>query len=178
MILVIGGSGSGKSEFAEQLVTDMTAERGLKPYYLATMKVYGEEEKAKIEKHRHMRAGKGFETLEQAADVFLAVNKIDSPERSAVLLECVSNLTANEMFGGGINASPNEAAAKVTCDIDTLNKRCGELVVVADDVFEDGLNYDPAVKSYAEALGKINCALARESDEVFEVVAGIPVRIK
>ena len=82
------------------------------------------------------------------------------------------------MFRDGTNASPNEAAAKVTGDIDALNKKCGELVVVSDDVFEDGLNYDPAVKSYAEALGKISRALAKAADETFEVMAGIPVRIK
>jgi adenosylcobinamide kinase/adenosylcobinamide-phosphate guanylyltransferase len=184
MILVIGGSGSGKSEFAEKLITQIADNRGLELYYLATMKIYGEEDEKKIEKHRRMRAGKGFTTIEQAADICLAVNemypsgKADSGKKPAVLLECVSNLTANEMFKDSGSVAPEDAAEKILRDISALNKGCGELVIVSDDVFEDGMDYPYETKAYAAALGKINRHLAKLADEVFEVVAGIPVRVK
>ena len=48
----------------------------------------------RILRHRQMRAGKGFETVERYTD--LKGLKLD-PD-SVVLLECMSNLTANEMF--------------------------------------------------------------------------------
>ena len=69
MIFITGGSGSGKSEYAEKRTIEAAEKRGLKPYYLATMKAYGEEEEKKIEKHRKMREGKGFITVEQAENI-------------------------------------------------------------------------------------------------------------
>ena len=59
--LVTGGSGSGKSEYAEQLIMEFgEKEPWRKRYYLATMMPFGEETKQKIERHRKMREGKGF----------------------------------------------------------------------------------------------------------------------
>ena len=61
LILVSGGAGSGKSEFAEGLVTFSGLDGRV---YLATMKVWDAESVRRVERHRQMRAGKGFETLE------------------------------------------------------------------------------------------------------------------
>lgn len=61
MILVTGGSGSGKSAFAEdQVVSFGEAER----VYIATMFPFDEESKKRVQRHRNMRSGKGFETIE------------------------------------------------------------------------------------------------------------------
>ena len=56
--IVTGGSGSGKSAFAEALAMEL----GEKRYYIATMYPFGEESKKKIARHRAMRAEKQFET--------------------------------------------------------------------------------------------------------------------
>ena len=60
MIAIIGRPNSGKSAKAEE----MALKTGLKPYYLATMKVMDESGQKRVQKHREMRAGKGFDTLE------------------------------------------------------------------------------------------------------------------
>ena len=64
------------------------------------MQVYGEEGKKRVERHRRLRAGKGFITSEQTVQIEQALKKFkDSDKMSYVaLVECVSNLTANEMF--------------------------------------------------------------------------------
>ena len=61
LILVSGGSASGKSEFAEGLVTASGLETRA---YLATMQVWDAESERRVERHRRMRAGKGFATVE------------------------------------------------------------------------------------------------------------------
>ena len=91
LILVSGGSGSGKSEFAEGLVVSA----GLKErVYLATMQVWDQESVRRVERHRAMRAGKGFATLECPT----GLERLEVPAGSAVLLEDLSNLSANEYF--------------------------------------------------------------------------------
>lgn len=94
--LVTGGCGSGKSEYAENLVVVSGCPC---KWYVATMEVWGNEDRRKVERHRKQRAGKGFHTIERPRGLN-ALRIPGSPEQTAVLLECVSNLAANEMFGG------------------------------------------------------------------------------
>ena len=88
-ILVTGGSGSGKSEFAENIAMKL----GGKMLYVATMKPYDDECLKRIERHRKMRDGKGFRTVECYTDLSEITESADT-----ILLECMSNLTANVMF--------------------------------------------------------------------------------
>ena len=60
--LVIGGAASGKSEYAEELVLKSEARPRI---YLATMELFGEEARRRVEKHRAMSAAKDFRTLER-----------------------------------------------------------------------------------------------------------------
>ncbi len=170
--LVIGGSGSGKSAYAEGLLENFTGTR----YYLATLQAEDEEAVKKVEKHRMQRQGKGFITLEQPRDVYCAV-EYAAGEKCGMLLECVSNLVANEMFGECI--CPSESVVqKVLADIKTLAEKLDELVIVTVNVFEDGIIYDTSTMEYIYALAQVNCALAQLADTVTEVVVGIPVSVK
>ena len=68
--------------------------------------------------------------------------------------------------------------AKILQGIEVLRKQADPLVIVTNNVFEDGIAYDSATIEYIEALGRVNERLAAEADEVVEVVAGISQRIK
>ena len=141
MVLIIGGSGSGKSAYAEEYIGRI-AGKGNK-YYLATMQVFDEEGKKKVSRHQRLRKNKGFLTIEQPIDIEKALPKIKAG--SSVLLECISNLTANEMF---LNENPekNPRSCKEVTDsvvegIQSLKQKTGHLVIVTNNVFEDGINY-------------------------------------
>ena len=122
MELVIGGSGSGKSAYAETAVCRCRRflsegiNREVPLYYIADMIPYGRETEKKIEAHRKMRSGKGFETLEWYVDLpgKLEDERTPSLAGSCVLLECVSNLTANEMYASG-GAQKREMRASCGC---------------------------------------------------------------
>lgn len=183
MILVTGGSGSGKSEFAEQCVLSF-GER--KRFYVATMIAWDEECRKRIQRHRAMRAKKNFDTIEQPVDL----KQVMVPPGSAVLLECVSNLAANELFrempgqGKALPADRQEekrtesARQRILEGILSLKAQCGHLVVVTNEVFSDGEQYDAETEGYRMLLGDINCRLAAMADEVYEVACGIPTVLK
>ena len=59
-----------------------------------------------------------------------------------------------------------------------LAQETEELVIVTNNVFEDGIVYDTSTMEYLRALGSINVRLAERSDAVVEVIAGIPVARK
>lgn len=181
VILVIGGSGSGKSSYAEKRIMDLYGRDDVEHpvYYLATMKVYGEEGQKKVERHRKMRAGKGFITIEQTTDIHKSLEKINPEIREAgILLECMSNLVANEMFKDTTMREEAEVVEKVQREIDCLKAGVKHLVIVTNNVFEEGVCYDKDTMAYIRTLGKINQKLAVMAEEVWEVVAGIPVLIQ
>ena len=205
--LITGGSGSGKSAYAEKYICHALNEKGYKEkYYIATMQVFDDEGQRKIDRHRRLRAGKGFITIEQPRDIQNAVSMLQSESslktgRSA-LLECMSNLVANEMFSpadaSGIQAAEAEKEAlydpenmkdyetaqisrvskKVLKEVCILSENVAELVIVTNNVFEDGVSYDESTMNYIKAMGIVNRGLAAMAERVVEVVAGIPVAVK
>lgn len=190
--LVTGGSGSGKSAYAESLLYSCEGIR----YYIATMQIYDAEGEKKVERHRKLRAGKGFLTIESPINVGKiqfacageaeqaqyrqeTVRKVQgSSEKKSALLECMSNLTANEMFTKDGMKSEEEVVEKIVSEIQILSQKLDNLVIVTNNVFEDGVIYDAGTMEYLRALGRINAALARLADRVAEVVVGIPVELK
>ncbi len=175
LILVTGGSASGKSEYAEQCITMLHKEKNTL-LYLATMQPYGEEGAARVEKHRKQRAQRRFDTLEW----YQNLQEAPIPEHSDILLECMSNLAANEMFREEI--SPEripvhiaECKTRILDGVAHLLNVCDNLVIVTNEVFSDTLSYDEFTLAYIQLLGHINAALAQMADEVVEVVYGIPV---
>lgn len=162
--LVIGGSASGKSEYAEHLVLTQTGSR----IYIATLYPWDQECVARIEKHRRARRDRGFETVERYTDLA----GLELPPDSNVLLEGLGSLLSNELYtpqGGGLEA--------VLRGVETL-ERCDHLTVVAEEVCAGGADYAGDTLRYLEAMAGLNRALAQRADRVVEVVCGLPNVLK
>ena len=169
MTLVVGGAASGKSEYAEGLVLASACQKRI---YIATMEPFDEECLRRIEKHRRLRTEKRFETVECYTDLASAV----VPVGGAVLLECMGNLCANELYSP--RGSGNGAEAAILRGVERLRGRCGDLVVVSNEVFSGGGRYEGDTLRYLKLLGRVNRRLAAMADNVCEVVCGVPVYYK
>jgi len=167
MTLITGGAKCGKSHLAEKLLDGFTDNK----YYIATMKPFGEDAFAAIKRHRKKRAGKGFETIEKYTDI----HEISVPENSAVLLECIANLCANEMFDNKTAADP---VKHISDGINLLKNCSSKLVIVTNNVGSDGINYTSGTMRYIEAMGRLNALIADISDNVVECVYGVPIVLK
>ena len=166
MTLVIGGAASGKSEFAEGFVLNA----GNRPrYYIATMQPFDDECRARIHRHREMRAKKQFETVE----CFVNLERLMLPSKGVVLLECMSNLVANELYSS--DGAGDTAVESIQRGIQHLKSQCEELVIVSNEVFSGGSDYEGDTLRYLRILAQVNRMLAKEADTVYEVVCGVPV---
>lgn len=199
--IVYGGSASGKSSYAESFAMSLQGEGRL--LYIATMYPYkwntteiDPETMQRIERHRAMRADKGFDTVE----CYRHVEHIVAKRQDVLLLECMSNLLANEMYlepdsnagglaetmsevekaGVGMSETLSPVSKKIVQALVNLSTRVQDVVIVTNDVFSDGgsLTYDESTREYVKNLAEINCALARVAETVTEVVCGIPVIVK
>ena len=166
LVVVTGGSGSGKSAFAEDRILSFGESRRI---YIATMQAFDEESHRRIRRHRRMRSGKGFETIER----YTELDELILPKNCVVLLECMSNLVANEMFEE--QGAHDRTVSEVTKGIENLLEQAAHVVIVTNEIFSDAVVFDGDMDSYLEYLGKINQAAAQRADEVVEVVYGIPV---
>ena len=102
---------------------------------------------------------------------------MDSEEKTA-LIECISNLAANEMFSEEVPKTEQQVSVKIIKGIEILKEKLTHLVIVSNNVFEDGSVYDETTMAYIRAMGSINARLTAMADEVVEVVVGIPVSVK
>ena len=175
-VLVLGEPDSGKSRYAEDVALTMCQGIGGELYYIATMNVVDEESEARVRKHRQMRDGKGFVTLEIPYRVDRALEYIPSPERAVVLLECISNLTGNEMYdnadrsydhcAGSGDRWLSDTADAIVADIRMLSGAVRDLVIVANRFEPDAKGYDDMTRLYVELNNTVNERLSEFADRV------------
>lgn len=178
--LITGGSASGKSVWGEQEALKTGAKYR---FYLATMRPWGEEGKERVRRHQKQRAGKGFCTIE-AYDHLENVSLEEEPGREegirkedrVLLLECMSNLVANEQFGEG--GTDEEILERVERGIRHLQACAGHVIVITNEVFSDGTVYEEQTMRYLGLMGKANRMLAEMADRVTEVIYGIGAEVK
>lgn len=186
--MITGGSGSGKSAYAEDWLlwyrNRAQQDKGQKGnrlhnrmplLYIAAMVPYGEEGKKKIERHHRLRAGKGFLTIERYTDL----KGLEIPANSGILLECVSNLAANEFYReDGSMKERKETLESIIEGVRHLSEQTCCLTIVTNEVHSDVNGYSSGTEKYRELLGVVNRQIAAMADRVTEVVYGIPVCIK
>ena len=188
--LVTGGSASGESEYAEQVVTGLSGTR----IYLATMGIWDEECRRRVEKLRAARAGRGFVTVERPYDLMSLDFPGEIPEDANVLLEDLGNLLANERNREWEPAAENHseelvadrlgkslasvAADRILRGIRYMSAHSRHLTIVTNEVFSGGDRYDPETLAYMRDLAQLNRKLAAEADRVVEVVCGLPNVLK
>ena len=171
IVVVTGGAASGKSAFAEELCSSYNAKNNC---YIATMEYNADdgEAAARVKRHQAARAERGFSTLE----IPYSLADADFSGYEVALLECMGNLLANEIFSHGLSFAEAENAIKN--GIVALAKVVPKIVIVSNEIYSDGEGYSLETMQYIFAFGKLAVWLAETADEVYEVVCGIPLKIK
>lgn len=163
--LIIGGSASGKSEYAERQVLSLSGRR----VYIATLEPWDEECRQRICKHQTARKERGFVTIE----CYRGLDELIVPQQSNLLLDGLGNLVAGELFH-----PDGRGAAAVLAGIDHLLTQCSHLTIVADEVFSGGADYEGETLRYLREMGRLHCDLAQRADRVVEVICGVPNTLK
>ncbi|MFC1897409.1 bifunctional adenosylcobinamide kinase/adenosylcobinamide-phosphate guanylyltransferase [Chloroflexota bacterium] len=179
-ILITGGARSGKSHFAQELAQGL----GKPVLFVATAVAGDEEMKQRIEEHQRARPVT-WTTLEVTTQVGNQISQ-KIGEAQVVIVDCITLLINNifsrynDQTGEKVGASLIEE--KVTSEINELveciNRIDASFILVTNEV---GMGLVPANamgRLYRDLLGKANQLLAQGVDEVYLMVAGLPVQIK
>jgi adenosylcobinamide kinase/adenosylcobinamide-phosphate guanylyltransferase len=176
IVLILGGARSGKS----RLAVEMAEKRGGKVLFVATAEARDGEMARRIKAHRRARPA-GWRTLEATADIGQQIQKNIGGART-VIIDCITLLVNNifEKYGEKASASKLEKAveAEIKALLDSIKESDALYIIVSNEVGLGIIPADSVSRLYRDVLGRANQVLAARSDEVYLLIAGLPLAIK
>jgi len=163
--LVLGGAASGKSSYAEQLVTCSAKPR----IYIATAQAFDAEMKAKIDTHQNMR-GPDWTTIEAPVDLSAAL--ATATQDDVVLIDCATLWLTNILLG------EHDLLQAKKAFFSALQSCPAPVVVVSNEVGYGIVPENALSRKFRNAQGQLNQELAACANTVVAVMAGLPLHLK
>lgn len=176
IILITGGSRSGKSSYAENRAEHL--DNGVK-LYIATCPRIDDEINARIDKHIRLRSGKGWRTIEEQRDLTAVLTA--NSGYNVVLIDCltlwVNNLLHHSRESG---ASLSEENVQAECRrlLSACRKHQGIILFVTNEIGSGIIPESAESRFYRDLVGLCNQTIAKDADEVVLVSCGIPIFLK
>jgi adenosylcobinamide kinase/adenosylcobinamide-phosphate guanylyltransferase len=165
LTLVLGGARSGKSGYAESLVTALPP-----PWiYVATAEAGDAEMAARIAMHRGRR-GERWRTAEAPHDLAAALTQIEG--NAPVLVDCLTLWLSNRMLAGA------DVEADTGLLESALDGRRAPTVLVSNEVGFGIVPDNELARRFRDLQGRLNQQIAARADRVVLMVAGLPLVMK
>ena len=180
VILLLGGARSGKSHFAQEYAR----RSGEKVLYVATATAGDEDMRRRIEKHKQERPA-NWRTIEVVTNIGIHI-EANVGDATLIIIDCITLLVNNifcryeeKQFDTIDDAIlEKEVVAEIQQLQKCLKKVNASFLIISNEV---GLGLVPDNRMgrlYRDILGRSNQMLAQTADEVYLMVAGIPLRVK
>ena len=173
LVLVTGGSRSGKSGIALEFVENRPGER----LFLATSPMVDEEYDERISLHKREREGRGWQTVEEEINLIGVIDE-KKDEIEVFLIDCLTLWVNNLLFHNNNELTLNQLSNECSKLIEKIKEYDGTVVMVTNEV---GLGVVPESKLarlYRDLVGSCNQLMAKKADRVFLVSCGIPLQLK
>ncbi|MGB9715350.1 MAG: bifunctional adenosylcobinamide kinase/adenosylcobinamide-phosphate guanylyltransferase [Thermodesulfovibrionales bacterium] len=168
IIFITGGARSGKSRFALKLASAISS---IRKAYIATAEALDGEMKERIEDHKRQR-GDEWVTYEEPLSIANVLEEIEG-RYSVILIDCLTLWLSNLMHAG-LNIEieiEHFISSLVTC-------HSSPIYIVSNEVGMGIVPENEMARRFRDMAGFLNQKIAEVADEVYMVVAGIPVKIK
>ncbi len=174
IVFITGGARSGKSAFALSQAQGLTGEK----VFIATARAQDEEMKVRIETHKTQR-GSVWDTYEEPIKIAELIESLKQ-RYDVMLIDCLTLWLSNVMHAG----------VDVTHEMDRLGgvilavpQRAGissapAIFIVSNEVGMGIVSENALARQFRDYQGILNQHIASIANEVYLMVAGIPVKIK
>ncbi len=176
IVLVVGGSRSGKSDYAQ----DLAEARGGERYFLATCPPpLGDDPEmtGRVLAHQLRRRHREWRTLE--VPLHLAAQLATLPSPATLLIDCLTLWISNLLYADLAGTLDEEQVGRLARELLAAGRAWGgELIMVTNEVGCGLVPEHPLARRYRDLVGRCNQVMAHGADRVVQVVCGIPVVIK
>lgn len=180
IVLVLGGTKTGKTTFAELRAKKHSASLNLPVHYIATARAIDGEMVNRIKKHRENRPSHWI-TVEEPIHVSEVLDNLKNA-KTIIILDCLTLLMTNIIFERGENSTRDNVEEAVFSEIDriisVMGKNCNELIIISNLV-ENGLVSEHAwARMFQDIAGQVHQRLAAAAVHVFMMNAGLSQKLK
>lgn len=166
IILITGGSRSGKSSYAEKLALALSPE----PVYLATARIWDDEFRERVRRHQERR-GPQWTNIEEEKQL----SRHDLTGR-VVVVDCMTLWATNFFFD--LESDVDRSLAALKAEFDRLTAQDAIFLFVTNEIGMGGTSDNAIQRKFTDLQGWMNQYAAARADEVVLMVSGIPVKIK
>lgn len=181
LILVTGGSRSGKSQLAEQKATILGGDDVL---YMATGIATDDDMEERIRLHK-MRRNPNWGTFEGYRDL---ASEVSETSYGTILLDCITVLITNflmeedrdyeELSKAEIAYMEEDIINEIQSLIHAVKEKNKNLIIVTNEVGMSVVSPYRMGRIFSDITGKVNQILGSVCDEVHLSISGIPLQIK
>lgn len=166
IILITGGQRSGKSSFAQKTALSLSPA----PVYLATSRIWDDEFRQRVERHKADR-GPEWTNIEEEKHL----SKHDLHGRT-IVIDCVTLWATNFFFD--LDSDVSQALASIQEEFDRFTQQDATFIFVTNEIGLGGVSENPVQRHFTDLQGWTNQYIARQADEVYLMVSGIPLQVK
>lgn len=166
IILITGGSRSGKSTHAEKLALSLSPN----PVYLATARIWDEEFHQRVIRHQERR-GPEWTNIEEEKEL----SRHTLQER-VILIDCVTLWCTNFFFD--LKSDTDLALTAVKEEFKRFTAQDATFIFVTNEIGMGGTSENELQRKFTDMQGWMNQYIASCADEVLLMVSGIPVKVK
>lgn len=178
LIFIIGGARSGKSTYAQQLAQKTSNN----VVFIATAEALDDEMRERIRNHQKGRPS-GWITIESPMNIRDKFNQ-EHAFCDVVIVDCLTLLVSNILLHANVENQSNEKKLKELIRkeyvelMKLVNKSSALWIIVSNEVGLGIVPGDLTSRIYRDLLGRMNQWVAEKADEVYFMIAGIPVPIQ
>lgn len=180
IILVLGGTKTGKTTFAENRAKKLSKPDELPVYYIATARAIDSEMVNRIRKHKEKRPSH-WKTIEEPLCVSKVLGSLKE-QKSIIILDCLTLLMTNILFEKGEDCHRDLCEKSVFDEIDRIvqeSKDKNEDLIIISNQVENGLVSEHAwARMFQDITGMAHQKLAAAADHVFMMNAGLAQQLK
>lgn len=166
IILITGGQRSGKSSFAQKTALALSPT----PVYLATSRIWDDEFRQRVERHK---ADRGPEWTNIEEEKFLSKHDLHG---RTIVIDCVTLWATNFFFD--LDSDVQKALASIKEEFDRLTAQEATFIFVTNEIGLGGVSDNLIQRQFTDLQGWTNQYIAEQADQVYMMIAGIPLQVK